>query len=75
MTLVVVKLNSTQPQVLQLCTRNHFWAGVASGPQEAVCQPPILTLTRVALFSSISYSRILGKALLKGFISFIEKGT
>lgn len=65
MSLVVVKLNSTQPQVLQLCTRNHFWAGVASGPEEAVCQPPILTLTRVALFSCISYSRILGKALLK----------
>ena len=65
MSLVVVKLNSTQPEDLQLRTRNHFWAGAASGPQEAVCQPPILTLTTVALFSSISYSRILGKALLK----------
>lgn len=40
-------------------------AGEASGPKKAVSQPPILILTRVALFSCIAYSKSLGKALLK----------
>ena len=34
-------------------------------PKKQCASPPILTWTRVALFSCISYSRILSKALLK----------